>query len=183
MRDNSAIHDTVERLLTALEESGKRRTAQRVAICRALAEHPGHPTVGDVFTRVRRDFPMISQATVYNTFDTLQHLGLLTQLDIADHDHTHYDLDITPHINIVCRYCENIVDLHMDTVSSLIQEAASRTGFELQEQAGLILYGACPNCQRRRATSTEGANTLSSARAPSRRNTMGINSQTEARNR
>ncbi len=149
----SATPGTVSRanqLLQALEDAGKRNTAQRYAICKALAAHRGHPTVAEIYTEVRREFPMISQATVYNTVETLCGLGVLTQLDIADHDHIHYDLDTTPHVNLVCRYCENIADLHIETVPSLIDEAAARSGFEVQHEAGLILYGVCPECLRRR---------------------------------
>ena len=144
------------RLLAALEAAGKRHTAQRYAICRILAAHRGHPTVAEIYAGVRSEFPMISRATVYNTIETLARLGALIQLDIADHDHVHYDLDVTPHVNLVCRFCENIVDLHIETLPSLLDEAAKRSGFEIQREAGLILYGVCPACRRRRDAETAG---------------------------
>ncbi|TVQ39299.1 MAG: transcriptional repressor [Spirochaetaceae bacterium] len=138
-------------LLAALEAAGKRNTAQRYAICRALEKHAAdHPTVAEIYAAVRESFPMISQATVYNTLQTLKRLGVVIELDIANHDHIHYDLDVTPHVNVVCRHCENIADLHMRTVTSLIDEAAARSGFQIQRTAGLILYGVCPDCRRRR---------------------------------
>ena len=137
------------RLLRVLEAAGKRNTAQRVAICRALAAHPGHPTVAEVFTSVREEFPMMSQATVYNTLETLRELGAIIQLDIANHDHIHYDLDVRPHVNVVCRHCENIADLHIESVAALIEEAGERSGFEINHTAGLILYGVCPKCRSR----------------------------------
>ena len=139
------------RLIAALEAAGKRSTAQRYAICKVLAAHPGHPTVAEIYAGVRNDYPMISQATVYNTVETLRELGVLVALDIANHDHIHYDLDVAPHINVVCRHCENIVDLHIASVGSLIDEASARSGFAIQYKAGLILYGVCPDCRRRRS--------------------------------
>ncbi len=143
------IESETVRLLRVLEAAGKRNTAQRVAICRSLAAHPGHPTVAEVFASVRKEFPMISQATVYNTFETLHELGAIVQLDIANHDHIHYDLDVRPHVNVVCRHCENIADLHIDSVVALIDEAGERSGFEINRAAGLILYGVCPECRSR----------------------------------
>ncbi len=151
MGTGSQNHNTdakTKQLLAALEGAGKRNTAQRYAVCKALAAHPGHPTVSEIYAEVRAEFPMISQATVYNTVEALQKLGVLTQLDIADHDHIHYDLDVTPHVNLVCRHCENIADLPIGTLKSLLDEAAERSGFEVEREAGVILYGVCPACRR-----------------------------------
>ncbi len=138
--------ERVDALLDQLEAAGKRSTPQRQAICQALVEHGGHPTVADIFERVRFMFPMISQATVYNTIDTLRELGLIHQLEIANHDHTHYDLDTTPHINVVCRHCEYIADVELDTLDSLLNEVSKRTGCTIDHHAGFVVYGVCPQC-------------------------------------
>ena len=140
--------DKINQLIDRLEAAGKRSTPQRYAVCQALVEHGGHPTVAEVFDRVRSTFPMISQATVYNTIDTLEELGALQRLDIANHDHTHYDLDVTPHVNVVCRHCEYIADVEVDKVKELLDEVSQRTGCELDRNAGLIVYGVCPTCQQ-----------------------------------
>lgn len=144
-------------LLESLERAGKRRTAQRSAICEILAAHPGHPTVTDVYNEVRRTFPMISQATVYNTIDTLRELGLIARLDIANHDHTHYEIDTRPHVNVVCRYCENIADVRTDSVDVLFRHAAENSGFEIDRDGGVIVYGVCPNCSARLAATPNDA--------------------------
>lgn len=102
--------------------------------------------MSDIFERVRETFPMISQATVYNTIDTLLELGLIHRLDIANHDHTHYDLDIHPHINVVCRYCEYIADVSIDTLDDLLTQVSKRTGCEIDHHAGMVVYGVCPAC-------------------------------------
>jgi Fur family peroxide stress response transcriptional regulator len=136
----------IDDLLSQLEQAGKRATPQRYAVCQALVEHGGHPTVADVFERVRATFPMISQATVYNTIDALEEAGLLHRLDIANHDHTHYDLDLTPHINVVCRHCEYITDVFIDTLDDLLTRVGERTGCKIDHRAGLVVYGVCPKC-------------------------------------
>lgn len=131
-----------------LEAAGKRATPQRCAVCQALVEHGGHPTPTEVFEQVRSIFPMISQATIYNTIDTLEELGLIYRLDIANHDHTHYDLDVTPHINVVCRYCEYIADVEIPSLDNLLDQVSEQTGCKLDRQGGLIVYGICPTCQQ-----------------------------------
>jgi Fur family transcriptional regulator, peroxide stress response regulator len=136
----------IQRFLDELEQAGKRQTLQRHAICRALVETEPHPTVAEIYHRVTRSFPMISQATVYNTIDTLRELGLIIQLDIANHDHTHFDVDTSPHVNVVCRYCGEITDVHDDSVDALLAGVSRKCGYTLLPEAGLILYGVCPQC-------------------------------------
>lgn len=138
----------IEYLLHQLEASGKRATPQRYAVCQALVEQGGHPTVADVFERVRETFPMISQATVYNTIDTLKELGLVHQLEIANDEHTHYDLDLQPHINLVCTECGDIRDVHSHTIDALLAEVQRSSGYQLSQRNALVVYGVCPDCQR-----------------------------------
>jgi Fe2+ or Zn2+ uptake regulation protein len=140
--------DKIDCLMERLEAAGKRATPQRYAVCQALVEHGGHPTATEVFEQVRSTFPMISQATIYNTIDTLEELGLIHRLDIANHDHTHYDLDVTPHINVVCRYCEYIADVEVTSLDNLLDQVSEQTGCKLDRQGGLIVYGICPTCQQ-----------------------------------
>jgi Fur family peroxide stress response transcriptional regulator len=137
----------IDYLLDQLELSGKRSTPQRHAVCQALVEHGGHPTVAEVFERVREIFPMISQATVYNTIDTLEELGLVHPLDIANHEHTHYDLDASPHVNAVCINCSRITDRHIDALDTLLAQVSEQTGYEIAHQASFIVYGLCPDCR------------------------------------
>jgi Fur family peroxide stress response transcriptional regulator len=137
----------IDYFLDQLELSGKRSTPQRHAVCQALVEHGGHPTVAEVFERVRGIFPMISQATVYNTIDTLEELGLVRPLDITNHEHTHYDLDASPHINIVCTRCGCISDLRIDALGALLLQVSDQTGYDIAHNAPLIVYGCCPDCR------------------------------------
>jgi Fur family peroxide stress response transcriptional regulator len=134
-------------LLEKLDLAGKRATPQRHAVCRALVAHGGHPTVADIFEQVRATFPMISQATVYNTIDTLEELGLVHRLDIANHEHTHYDLDSQPHINLVCTRCGSINDVHTDALAQFLEQVGQQTGYALADSPGPVVYGVCPACR------------------------------------
>lgn len=138
----------IEFLLSQLEAAGKRSTPQRHAVCQALVEHGGHPTVAEVFERVQTIFPMISQATVYNTIDTLQELGLVRQLDITNHEHTHYDLDLQPHINVVCTRCGVITDLYTESLDTLLIQVSQHSSYRIDAHSSLLVYGLCPSCQR-----------------------------------
>jgi Fur family transcriptional regulator, peroxide stress response regulator len=138
----------LNQLLARLEGGGRRVTPQRVAVCEALLAHGGHPTASEIWLRVRSAHPSISQATVYNTIAALEDLGLIKRMEIAGDEHTHYDLDVAPHVNAVCRRCGQIVDVYTDTLEALLGLVAARSGYGLDPREGVIVYGLCSECRR-----------------------------------
>ena len=145
----SAPSPTAEetRLIEALREAGLRLTPQRIAICRFLAGTDTHPTAQDVYQALKPAFPSLSLATVYNTLEALVSLGAIHALGDAGDDTTHYDADITPHINLVCIRCHRVIDVPNETVAALEEEAAKQSGYRILG-ARVVYYGLCPDCQR-----------------------------------
>ena len=133
-------------MLARLEARGKRVTAQRAAVCEALLAHGGHPTAAELWVRVQALQPSVSQATLYNTLAALEELRLVRALDIVGEDHTHYDVCVDPHVNVVCTSCGQIADVHTDTLEALLGLVATRSGYRLAPQDGVIVYGRCPAC-------------------------------------
>src|SRR3954447_1356859 len=140
------LSSKLNRLLAQLEASGRRVTTQRVAVCEALLAHGGHPTAAEVYQRVHAAHPLISQATVYNTLSALEELGLIRLLHLVGDDHAHYDLSVDPHVNAVCTSCGRITDIHTDTLEALLGLVATRSGYQLSQGEGVIVYGLCPDC-------------------------------------
>ncbi|HEY3231020.1 MAG TPA: transcriptional repressor [Roseiflexaceae bacterium] len=138
----------LKQVLDQIESSGRRVTAQRRAVCEALLAHGGHPTTTEIWRRVHAVHPSISQATVYNTIATLEELRLIQKLDIAGDEHAHYDLDVAPHVNVVCTRCGRIADVYTDTLEALLGLVAARAGYCLDPQEGVIVYGLCAECRR-----------------------------------
>src|SRR6266496_3388180 len=145
------LSSKLNRLLAQLEASGRRVTAQRIAVCEALLAHGGHPTPAEAYQRVREVHPAISQATVYNTLAVLEELGLIRLLHIVGDDHAHYDLGVDRHVNAVCTRCGRITDIHTDTLEALLGLVATRSGYQLSQGEGVIVYGLCPDCTLTRA--------------------------------
>jgi Fe2+ or Zn2+ uptake regulation protein len=67
-----------------LEAHGIRPSAQRVAVAEYVLTTDEHPSADEVWSRVRRRFPMISRATVYNTLHRFAEAGLLRELVLAE---------------------------------------------------------------------------------------------------
>lgn len=143
----------------ALKRAGLRLTDQRAQICAYLAETERHPTPYEVYHELARTDPDISRATVYNTLNTLQQLGVIVELSFGA-DHTHYDTDPTPHANLICLRCHSIVDYHGDLpLTAMRERIVAETGFDARS-ARADLLGLCADCQLR-----ETALALESARA------------------
>ena len=67
-----------------LRSQGIHPSAQRVAVGAYVLRTEAHPSADEVYARVRRKFPMISRATVYNTLHLFERKGLLVALNIAE---------------------------------------------------------------------------------------------------
>lgn len=137
--------------LVGLRRAGMRITAQRRTICAYLANTDSHPSPYDVYQAVAAEHPSISRATVYNTLNTLQQLGLIVEISVGS-DHTHYDTDPEPHVNVICLRCHKIYDyegdMGMDALYTAVQE-------ELDFQpvgARVTLVGFCSDCRTQRRT-------------------------------
>lgn len=68
----------------ALHEHGIQPSAQRVAVADYVLKTDEHPSADLVWKRVRRRFPYISRATVYNTLNLFVEKGLLQTLNLAE---------------------------------------------------------------------------------------------------
>lgn len=91
----------VERARSVFRDHGVRCTRQRELVYAALASTDTHPTVEDLLAGVRAADPGISQATVYNTLDTLVGCGLARRLPARSAGGPcRYDADVHPHVHL-----------------------------------------------------------------------------------
>lgn len=135
--------------LRALQQAGYRLTTQRRAICEYLATTDKHPTPYQVFEDISAAHPEISRATVYNTLNVLQSLGVIVEIAFGA-EHTHYDTDPTPHINLICLRCHKITDYHQSITTPAQQhEIAVESGFQ-PVSTRMDILGFCAECRARR---------------------------------
>ncbi|MEZ4870358.1 MAG: Fur family transcriptional regulator [Caldilineaceae bacterium] len=140
----------METYLTSLREAGYRITEQRQAICEYLAQTEKHPTPYEVYADLTAVYPDISRATVYNTLKTLQQLGAIVEINFGA-NHTHYETDTSPHVNLICLQCHAVVDYHGDFIPT---EEFTRLQESLAFQplaAKLDVLGLCQKCQQQKS--------------------------------
>lgn len=143
------MQQRLELFYGALERAGLRLTPQRQAICEYLAATDKHPTAYQVYADLAGMHPDISRATVYNTLNTLQQLGVIVELSFGA-DHAHYDTNPEPHINLICLRCHTIVDFAGRVpLEDISRQVLAETGFQTAA-AKVDLLGFCPACREQR---------------------------------
>ncbi|MDA0734747.1 MAG: Fur family transcriptional regulator [Chloroflexi bacterium] len=133
-----------------LKPLGIRLTPQRLAIAEVVINSADHPTVRDIFDRVQAFFPYVTIATVYSTLATLEQAGIVRELPFQRQ--SRYDANLSPHANLVCVSCGNVVDADVgqETVAELEEIISSDADFEVSSQR-VDFYGWCSGCNPDRA--------------------------------
>jgi len=138
----------VDELTTKLKEWGHRLTPQRMAVLKILAASEEHPSVEQIYQRVKAEFPMTSLATVYKTVTLLKEMGEVLELGFSDDSNRYDGTRPYPHPHLICTKCRSIVDPEVTTLSELPQEVAQSTGYRIVSQR-LDFFGICPQCQEK----------------------------------
>ena len=127
-----------------LRQLGLRSTPQRLAIVHEVFSR-SHPTVGEVYESVRRQFPTIGLQTVYNTLHTMTRHGLVAELPFSSA--TRFDANMTPHANLVCRKCGRIEDVEFvpRQMDAMLQNLTDVAEFARDGQR-IDIYGLCREC-------------------------------------
>lgn len=138
-----------ESYLDVLKRGGYRITEQRRAVCAYLAQTSTHPTPADVYAAVSEHYPDISLATVYNTLKALRDLGAIVEISVGG-DHTHYDANPEPHVNLICLRCHRIFDYDgAMPLETLYRQVHGDTDFQpISMQTQMV--GFCTDCRERR---------------------------------
>lgn len=136
---------TQEQLALRLKPLGIRLTPQRLAIAEVVVNSADHPTVRDIFERVRDFFPYVTLATVYSTLGLLQEAGIVRELPFQKQ--SRYDANLSPHANLVCLACGTVVDaaVGQERVAELERAVRRQTNFQVASQR-VDFYGHCDGC-------------------------------------
>ena len=136
---------TQDEVVALLKPLGIRLTPQRLAIAEVVINSADHPTVRDIYERVKAFFPYVTLATVYSTLTTLGEAGIVREL--AFQRQSRYDANLSPHANLVCINCGTIVDADVgqETVVELGAVIARESAFEIASQR-VDFYGWCSGC-------------------------------------
>ena len=123
-------------------------TPQRLAILKYLDGNTSHPTADDIFTNIKKAYPTVSFATVYNKLQALKEKGEILEVTI-DYEKRHYDPNTAPHHHIICTECNKISDVFKDYSDSLMLPNEILKEFKTIGNH-IDFYGICKECQKER---------------------------------
>ena len=138
----------LDKMLQKLRQRNFRITPQRIAVLKILAFSEGHPSVENIYEKVKKDFPTTSLATVYKTVTLLKELNEVLELGFPEGSNRYDGNKPYPHPHLICTKCKKIVDPDLASLEDMTQELVSDTGFQIINHR-LDFFGICPDCQRK----------------------------------
>jgi len=136
-----------KKLITNLRRKGYKLTSQRLEIVKLLSQDRSHPGAMEILREVKKRLPRISMSTVYYTLYMLKREGLIQELEFYDTDNR-YEVNVSDHINLVCKKCGKIEDFS-DPLPVSFRKIEDKTGFCATEMR-FEFYGLCKNCSGKR---------------------------------
>jgi Fe2+ or Zn2+ uptake regulation protein len=116
--------------LQALAEHGIHPSAQRAAVADYVLYTTEHPSADQVWAAVKRGFPMLSRATVYNTLNLFTEKGLLRELVLAE-GKVVFDPKLDPHHHFLDEETGEIIDVPWSALD--VRRVHSLSGFDVRE--------------------------------------------------
>ena len=136
---------TPDELTELFRARGRKVTAQRQCIFRALQGDVTHPTAETVHARAVAEMETISLKTVYQTLNDLADLGAISVLDVGTGS-TRFDPNVEiSHHHLVCRSCGKVRDLAADFPGLTVSRRAAQ-GFAV-DSAEVVFRGLCGDCR------------------------------------
>lgn len=108
---------STEEIQTKLLGAGVQPTLQRIAICKYVLCEADHPTAEQVKEWAEKNLEKISQATVYNTLNTLVDAGLLRVFKFPHSEKVIYDNNVHDHYHFLDENSGHLYDIEPKDVS------------------------------------------------------------------
>lgn len=137
---------TIDEQRRAVRQGAYRNTTQRSIILAEVEQADGHLTAGEIFERVRRQYPTIAYGTVYRTLHLLAEHNLIQELTFADQA-SRFDKRTDRHDHVHCERCGKIDDVDVPVALMASHVAQEQSGFEITSHH-TVFNGLCPVCQQ-----------------------------------
>lgn len=138
--------DADRELIAALRATGRRVTMPRLLVHRTLRAGDRHVTAEQLYAELAEQVPSLSAATVYDTLDLLDELGLIRRVS-TPRGATTYDSRTDDHHHMICRACGRVEDVDAVVDADAAARSAAAAGFAVT-YAQLTLSGLCADCAR-----------------------------------
>jgi len=134
-----------EKYVELLKKNSMKVTPQRLAILKYLDENRTHPTVDEIYSKLKKKNPSLSKTTVYNSLEALKEHGIIQCINISGSE-SRYDFRNDMHHHFLCRECGNIIDIDIKcpNIGKMME-----SGHKVEEVHGYF-KGVCKKCLKKR---------------------------------
>jgi len=129
----------------ALKAAGLQVTAQRLAVYQAVQSSP-HAMADDIHRAVTEELGVISRQAVYDALNAMSEHGIIRRIQPAG-SAARYEHRVDNHHHLICRQCDNLIDVDCAVGKAPCLKAAHDHGYEIDE-AEVTYWGVCPTCQK-----------------------------------
>jgi Fur family transcriptional regulator, ferric uptake regulator len=131
-------------LAAHLRAKGFRLTPQRLTILEVLSKSNCHLTPSEIFERASQTLPGLTEPTVYRTLSFLAENDLVLVAHIGNGQLV-YEYAGHKHHHLICRDCQQMLDIDHTVLSELYQKIEQLTGFKI-DSLHVTFFGLCPDC-------------------------------------
>lgn len=101
--------DELQEIALKLNNNGLKITPQRIAVLQTLYKFRKHPTADELFAKVSKTIPGLSNTTIYNTLDTFVKKGLVKKVK-TEAGVMRYDAVTEHHHHLYCVVSDRMED-------------------------------------------------------------------------
>lgn len=133
-------------IIDQLRQRGYRITPQREMVIETIAHTDQHMSAEEIYAEVEKRTHATNLATVYRTMELLWKEGFARR-NILSEGKTVYATRLHgPHIHLVCRKCNRVMQADLKTLEVLEEELLSEYNFAA-DLHHISIFGCCSDCQ------------------------------------
>ncbi len=129
------------------EEHGLKVTPQRVFIYQELLKATDHPSIDEIYQRVKKSLSNISFDTVYRTALSFFEYGIIDIVE-GHSGSRRFDANTTQHHHFRCLKCHKIIDFENDYYDQVTIPQELQNRFKVLNQK-IVLEGICDECSNK----------------------------------
>lgn len=140
------VKEKLDSFQVLFREKGFKITPQREAIYKVLLESNNHPSVDEIFEKVKIQFSSISLDTVYRSVESLEKMNLVNRI-CGIEGKNHFEANIHPHHHFICTSCHAIFDFTYEKANiQKIHLPSEALKLGKVESTHLLVKGVCRKC-------------------------------------
>lgn len=145
--NEKTFDETMELFYRKCEEHGLKITPQRVFVYQEMRKATDHPSIDEIYQRVKRHLPNISFDTVYRTALSLYEIGIVDIVE-GHSGSRRFDANTAQHYHFRCLKCHRIMDFDSDYYDKVTIPEELQKRFSILGQR-IILEGVCDECGKK----------------------------------